>query len=466
MTAPDATAIARELLSCLLEKGSEPGGLRPDDCGEHRALLTPIWNAWHEAEREQPGTGHIAAHAALNAIDRDDQYVHLLSSGFRPLGKPEYRFKARDYIAVLSRLGHSFALNACDDRIEVDDELLTDVQEATIRTELRDQGLRFMSWARDAYIAEAARNVYHPVKRYLESLEWDGKDHIAALAGHIKDRHGTFSVYLRSFLIGAVAKCYSQAQNPMLVLDGQQGIGKSYLAKWLASPLKDYYLESPIDPGNKDHHIRLMRTWIWEVGELGSTTRRADREALKYFLTIRNVTVRKPYGRYDIVKPALASFIGTVNNDAGFLDDPTGSRRFRTCTLEAIDWSYASLDVNQIWAQAYALYRAGKPWDLTNDEAAQASEINTEYEIEDPLHDLLQLHFEIDPAQSDWSLPTVRIREHLLQCAAWRLKDPTTEAMAIQSALKKPGLKKTRVKDPKTQKRVNGYIGIKRIWCE
>ena len=97
-----------------------------------------------------------------------------------------------------------------------------------------------------------------------------------------------------------------------LVLDGPQGIGKSFLVRWLC-PKERYYIEGGINTEDKDSLIRLASKWIWEVGELQATTRKADREALKDFISRRDVTVRPAYGRYDIVKPALASFIVTIN---------------------------------------------------------------------------------------------------------------------------------------------------------
>lgn len=74
---------------------------------------------------------------------------------------------------------------------------------------------------------------------------------------------------------------------------------------------------------------------------MGATTRRADVEALKGFLSREVFTVRAPYGRYEIVKPGPASFSGTVNNAFGVFSDSTGSRRYWATTLTAIDWAYA-----------------------------------------------------------------------------------------------------------------------------
>jgi predicted P-loop ATPase len=243
-----------------------------------------------------------------------------------------------------------------------------------------------------------------------------------------------FALFLKRWLIGAIAKAYQAEQNRMLVLDGPQDVGKSHFARWLCKPLQGLFVEGPINPDNKDDQIRLMRSWIWEVAELGSTTRRADQEALKYFLTMRQVTVRKPYGKFDIVKPALASFIGTVNNEAGILNDPTGSRRFMVAKLLSINWDYVLLDVNQVWAQAKALYDAGETWKLQDADADLATQANEDYQIEDPLLSYVLRRFDItgDPANR---LETAEILREL-HLDGWRMHSPKSESMALASLFK------------------------------
>jgi hypothetical protein len=55
----------------------------------------------------------------------------------------------------------------------------------------------------------------------------------------------------------AVAKVYTGSQNPMMVWDGGQGIGKSTLAHWIGSGLPGYFIEGPINVSDKDSDIRL-----------------------------------------------------------------------------------------------------------------------------------------------------------------------------------------------------------------
>lgn len=316
------------------------------------------------------------------------------------------------YIDVLRTLGYSFRLNLANQTVEVNGHALTDVTAAIMRDAMRNRAVKNMAALEDAWVAEAARNAYHPVKDYLNKLVWDGGDHIAALSKKMESASGCVdykdgeppvplhAVYLYRWLIGAVAKVMEGAQNPMLCWDGPQGIGKSLLAAWLCV-LSEYFIEAPINVQDKDSDVRLLSKWIWEVSELDATTRKADISALKAFITKNKVTVRKAYGRNDMTGPAMASFIGTVNNSTGFLADETGSRRFYIVRLTKIDWSYRELDVDQIWAQAMHLYLNGETGALSPEERAAQEAVNRQYEVETPLEDWLQMYFYLTGDASD-----------------------------------------------------------------
>lgn len=305
-----------------------------------------------------------------------------------------------EYLAALAGLGYTFRQNSLDDTVEVNGQAISTGLAAEIRTRMRDLGYGNMGAVEDAYTAAAYKDSYHPVKNYLEGLTWDGGNHIAAMALYLKDAHpmirytdtrlGVRTVshaFLLRWLVGAVAKIYEagdvRGQNPMLVLDGAQGIGKSTWVRWIGSPLSYLTVEKAIQPDSKDDDRLLATRWIWEVSELGATTRRADREALKAFITRQEVTFRRPYDKHPVTKPALASFVGTLNNETGFLTDTTGNRRFLSVTLTEIAHDYVTrLDPNQLWAQAYALYRQGEAWQLLPEERAMRDKLNAGYEVE------------------------------------------------------------------------------------
>lgn len=309
----------------------------------------------------------------------------------------------------LTTLGFTFRLNLCGGTIEINGKPIDEIVQAEVRVALRDAGLhKKIKAAEDAYLAEAKRNAYHPVREYLDGLIWDGADHITAFTRciHSSDPPIVYRqnnvqaplhhVYIYRWLIGAVAKVYTGAQNPMMVWDGGQGIGKSTAVHWLC-PLPAYFIEGAINVADKDSLVRLASTWIWEVAELDATTRKADQSALKDFITKEIVVVRKSYGRYDFRGPAMASLIGTLNNTSGFLADETGSRRFMITRLDRIDLKYQDIDRDQLWAQAVHLYRSGQPWQLQGEEALAQATNNERYEVETVLTDWLCRSFAFGP---------------------------------------------------------------------
>lgn len=323
-------------------------------------------------------------------------------------------------IAQCRTWGYTFRLNRAGNILECNGQPMDDQQVAILRTLYRDAGLKNISALEDTIRAEAAHNSYHPVTDYLDSLVWDGEPRIHMLAKylHASDpdivyangaRRSTASVYVYRWMIGAVAKAFDQHQNAMLVLGGPQHIGKSFFVRWLC-PLPAYHLEASIQPGERDSMLRFATTWLWEVAEVDATTRRADRSALKAALTTRMIQVRKAYGHFDTRAPALASFIGTFNPDgAGFLDDPTGSRRFWVLTLTGIDRAYSTaLEPNHLWAEAVAAYRKGVPWELLTEEDRHRVELNAQHEVEEPVAGILERYLNLR-APSDARMSTADI---------------------------------------------------------
>lgn len=382
-----------------------------------------------------------------------------------PASVKQKKIKSGDYLQTLADLGYEFRLNELDDTIEVNGRKINDVLAAQIRTQMRDLGYEYMAPIEDAYIAHAASNRFHPIKHYLKSLTWDGNNYIGLLTAYIRDNHTkivypgsvtktVFEAMFQRWLVGAVAKVFTHTQNPMLVLDGAQGKGKSTFVHWLGSPMPSFFIEGPIRPDDKEYERHLATKWIWEVAEVGATTRRQDVEALKHYLTKEDVTFRIPWGKHAIVKPALASFVGTINNETGFLTDNTGSRRFISVHLRSIDWGYKAIDPNQIWAQAYHFWAHGESSALLPEEVNERNQINTQYQVEDPYESWILRYYEIDPANIGWLTTTQEITD-LLQVKGIRGETRTIQ-MNISKTLKGLGLEQLTNSRPRMWKGIRG----------
>lgn len=317
-----------------------------------------------------------------------------------------------DYALALEETGIEFLRNLLSGNIHLGDPPLTDEMFNIIHMIMDRNGYHNENRLTAAISIESSKNPFHPIRDWWESKPWDEEDHIGKLAQYFTDKHGMMDIWMRRWCIGAVARMLEVegAQNRMWVLEGRQGLGKSYLARWLAGPLKRYYREGPLDPNNKDDRLRMLDTWINEVGELGATFRRSDRDALKFFLTMQTVKERRPYAHYDTDGIARTSFIGTINDEGGFLDDPTGSRRYMISSFTKIDWGYVrNVDVQQIWAQALHAYRAGETWNLLTDEVSLADDINDQYEKSNPEDGYLRGLFHIKPGNLQWFVSNTEI---------------------------------------------------------
>lgn len=376
-------------------------------------------------------------------------------------GRPRKReLMTSEYINLFAKWGYSLKLNLLNDHIEINGEQISDVIEAQINTQVRDFGIQHnittsTVHAKESLITTALKNAYHPIKDYLEGLAWDGADHLGRLSEYFTDKDGCFLRWFGHWIVGAVAKVYDGFQTPMLVLDGPQDLGKSFFARWVC-PLPGNHYSGAIYPRDKDYRLRLCDVWIWEVEELGSTTRHSDLEALKAFLTLDKVRDRAPYGHFDMVKPAITSFIGTINSDAGFLVDRTGNRRFLVCGLSKIDWGYAdNIDVDQLWAQAKYLYDLGTAWKLTDEEKRERDESNQEYMIDDPVDMVLDKYIVVTGNQNDYVLAIELI--NLVQSET--NMNAKAISMAIASTMRaRGGIKKKATVQGKRQKIYRGVI--------
>lgn len=184
-------------------------------------------------------------------------------------------------------------------------------------------------------------------------------------------------VWLRSWMVGAVQRAIDPDHDPnhVLLLIGEQDLGKSTWIRNIAKVVPGAYTDQKIDIGNKDAILNLDKIFVHELGEYDMILRSKDAAAVKDFITKREPNERGVYEKKARKIVPLTSFIATTNVKTP-LNDPTGNRRYLTLRVTEIDRSYRFIDIDHVWAEAVHLYDQGMRNELTKSQKLIQAERN------------------------------------------------------------------------------------------
>ena len=237
-------------------------------------------------------------------------------------------------------------------------------------------------YLKDILSAYLAYHAFNPVLDMLETTQWDGVDRILSLGQilNIAD-NAHYMAMLRKWLIQAVAILFNDGNNSLdfvLTLQGRQGLGKTEFFRIIGMRPDWVKTGTVIDMAVKDSRIEATSCWICEIGELDNTLRK-EQTSLKAFISQTVDRYRRPYASEFEDRPRRTCFCATVN-DARFLRDPTGNRRWVVIPVEKIDLdTLHSLKYEwlaQLWRQAYELYLSGATFRLTPEERERNEQQN------------------------------------------------------------------------------------------
>jgi len=178
--------------------------------------------------------------------------------------------------------------------------------------------------------------------------------------------------------------------DPMLVLEGIQGQGKSSMLKLLAGGDENFSDAEIIGSDKREQQEAVQGVWIYEVGELEGMSKH-DVTAIKLFLSKSHDSARPAYGRTRVDRPRRCIFVGTTN-DEGYLRDPTGNRRFWPVKLHArlLDLDGVARDRDQLWAEATLAEATGEPLMISSDLWGAASVAQQARVTQDAWEDLIE----------------------------------------------------------------------------
>ena len=245
-------------------------------------------------------------------------------------------------------------------------------------------------------------NRYHPIRDYLNSLEWDGTERIRyALTRFLGADESEYTYQcLRLFMLGAISRVFKPGCKfeVMLCLVGGQGAGKSSFFRLLA--VKDEWFSDDLKKIDDDNVYRKMQGhWIIEMSEMIATANAKSIEDIKSFISRAKETYKVPYETHPADRLRQCVFGGSSNTMDFLPLDRSGNRRFlpvmvnperaEVHILEDEAASRAYIDL--MWAEAMFIYRNGPVrLTLSKDMDRELRELQKQFMPEDTKAGLIQ----------------------------------------------------------------------------
>lgn len=295
-------------------------------------------------------------------------------------------------------------------------------------------------------ILESTVPRYDPIQDFVSSLPtYDGADHIKLLAGTIRCENDELTElflrkWLTSFFYGLLDR---QGYNEnVLVLQGPQNIGKTRWVNKLCSPYEAQYEKHNLNPNDKDDRLQLCTSFVVFMDEMTTVIGTQNHfDAFKQMLSSEKFNIRKPYGRMRQEYRRKGSVIGAINRGE-FLRDLTGNRRWWIIQCNELNFKH-NIDMWQVYAQAYHMYKNGYQHWFQGDEYEALNIHNATFEITDSVEEILKKYVITD---NSCFMSCTEIIQEINHLAGEKLID-LEKANRVGTLLSKNNYNKAKVKN-------------------
>lgn len=281
-------------------------------------------------------------------------------------------------------LKNAFKLNTFDNKRyvtktlpwrKIDDvEPLRDVDYSGVRNYIECiYGIVSSQKVDDALALEIEKKKFHPIVEYIKSLQWDGVPRVnTLLIDYFGAEDNAYTrAAIRKMLCAAVTRVFHPGTkfDTALILVGPQATYKSTFVKKLG---KNWFSDTFTTVQGKESFEQIQGAWLVEIAEL-SGLKKAEVETIKHYISKCEDSFRPAYGRTIETYKRQCVFFGTTNSK-DFLRDPTGNRRFLPIDVRPeyatknVAQELTEEEVDQVWAEAYEMYKQGESLYMTGEE--------------------------------------------------------------------------------------------------
>ena len=270
------------------------------------------------------------------------------------------------YLTQSSKYKDKFRYNDFTKQKEYDGREFNDFHSNILYNDIeRDLELSSRPKIESALMEVFDKNKYNPIIDYLNSVEWDGQKRIERLFIDLLDADDTkLNRYMtKTWFVAAVKRIFEPGCkfDNMIVLQGEQGIGKSTICDLISLNYSNNVSLNEVD--HRDLINKLNRTWIAVVDELDSFNKK-EMSNIKTFISNTKDTARLAFAKNAETYSRHCVFIGSTN-DTTFLRDNTSivERRFWVikCNKNKKDGHIFDVltkeYVNQLWAESVHYYK-------------------------------------------------------------------------------------------------------------
>lgn len=246
----------------------------------------------------------------------------------------------------------------------------------------------------------ALNKSYNPIKIFLEKAKATAEpvDPFTIIQKYINIEDNQYNRIVFDLMFrGAIARVYHAGIQFDYCLDlvGKQGTGKT---TFLREIFKGFYGEIS-SYTEKDDLLKMVELWAVNDDELVATNKIRPNE-LKQIITMREIRIRRPYGKSTEIIPVDFVFTRTTN-DTGHLRDFTGDRRFLGVeVLPKTDKQVNQIspqDLLNIWGNYYKAYETNSKlyYDDTSEEGKLIARERAKYKYQDDIIEKLEWYLSI-----------------------------------------------------------------------